>query len=564
MNRYLKISNYKCFGSDPQGFEHLKQVNILVGRNHSGKSVLLEVVQLSAQLGEPHIQTALRGFAFDIHYNGTLDEKLLREVFPENTRDGPIPGNHWTFGRNWTDAPIKVSVKLSQKTQVVEFEPKTKLSLPVMQAAYAHQVSEKIPRPFVEHMFVRLRADRDIVPEPATDALTINENGSGVTNVFRKHLTIRGQNRDAITRVILLELNRIFEPDGSFEEIYVLQLGETQNWEIYLREKGGNSLPVSQCGSGLKTLLLVLAVLHLGPVADTTNAARVIHAFEELENNLHPAAHRRLLTYLYEFVRKKQFPLFLTTHSGATIDFFSRNEDAQIIHVQKIEGITKARTVTTYIDRAGILDDLDIRASDLLQANGVIWVEGPSDRTYINKWIFLRTNDELKEGIHYQVVFYGGRLLSHLCADPDDQLSINLLSVNRNLAVVIDSDHKKDADESINATKLRIKDEVEKVKGFAWVSGGREIENYVPMQILCNAFKFSGTPPVLKKNQSFFDATDVVDTKKEGYWKNHKILLAERLTEQMTNENAFTEHDLASKIDQVVVLIKKWNSMGSA
>lgn len=562
MNSYLKISNYKCFGSDPQGFECLKQINILVGRNHSGKSVLLEVVQLSAQLGEQNIQAALQGVSFDIHYSGILDEKLLREIFPENTSGGPVVGDHWTFGQSWINAPIRVSVNLSQKTKVVDFEPKTRLSTLVMQASYANQVSEIVPRPFAAHTFVRLKADRDIVPEPATDSLAINENGSGVTNAFRKHLTIRGQNRDAITRVILFELNKIFEPDCSFEEIYVLQLGETQNWEIYLREKGGNSLPVSQCGSGLKTLLLVLAVLHLGPIEGATNPASVIHAFEELENNLHPAAHRRLLTYLYEFVRKKQFPLFLTTHSSATIDFFSRNEDAQIIHVQKVEGVTKARTVTTYIDRAGILDDLDIRASDLLQANGVIWVEGPSDRTYINRWISLRTNSELKEGIHYQIVFYGGRLLSHLCADPDDQSSINLLSVNRNLAVVIDSDHKKDEDESINATKLRIKDEVEKVKGFTWVSGGREIENYVPMQVLCSAFNFSGSQPTLKRTQSFFEATDTVDTKKVGYWKNNKTLLAERLTEQMTNENAFTEHDLASKIDQLVVLIKKWNSIG--
>ena len=33
-----------------------------------------------------------------------------------------------------------------------------------------------------------------------------------------------------------------------------------------------------------------------------------------------------------------------------------------------------------------LVDDLGIKASDILQSNGIIWVEGPSDRIYINKF----------------------------------------------------------------------------------------------------------------------------------------------------------------------------------
>ena len=32
-----------------------------------------------------------------------------------------------------------------------------------------------------------------------------------------------------------------------------------------------------------------------------------------------------------------------------------------------------------------VLSNLGIRASELLQSNGVIWVEGPSDRVYIKR-----------------------------------------------------------------------------------------------------------------------------------------------------------------------------------
>jgi putative ATP-dependent endonuclease of the OLD family len=123
---------------------------------------------------------------------------------------------------------------------------------------------------------------------------------------------------------------------------------------------------------------------------------------------------------------------------------------------------------------------LDVRASDLLQANGLIWVEGPSDRTYINKWIELSSTGKLKEGIHYQIVFYGGRLLSHLTAEPERDDLVNIFSVNRNAIVVMDSDKKSHGD-PINATKTRIKTEIERVGGIVWITDGREVENYLPV-----------------------------------------------------------------------------------
>ena len=56
-----------------------------------------------------------------------------------------------------------------------------------------------------------------------------------------------------------------------------------------------------------------------------------------------------------------------------------------------------------------------VRTSDIrlviLQANCVVWVEGPSDRIYLKHWIEAVTS-ELIEGLHYSIMFYGGRLLS--------------------------------------------------------------------------------------------------------------------------------------------------------
>ena len=97
--------------------------------------------------------------------------------------------------------------------------------------------------------------------------------------------------------------------------------------------------------------------------------------------------------------------------------------------------------------------------------------------------------DDLVEGTHYSIMFYGGRLLAHLTADDSEVDNfISLRRLNRNLAILIDSD-KDGARNRINATKRRVRDEIDKGPGFAWITKGREIENYVSPELLAEAVK---------------------------------------------------------------------------
>jgi putative ATP-dependent endonuclease of the OLD family len=210
------------------------------------------------------------------------------------------------------------------------------------------------------------------------------------------------------------DLNCIFEPDASFTRILVQQLGDekaiNERWEVFLEESEKGRIPLSQSGSGLKTVLLVLIYLYLVPEIEKKELSHYLFGFEELENNLHPALQRRLLSYLRKKAVEKGCRFFLTTHSSVAIDLFASDDQAQILHVTHDGKRASVRTVKTYIENCGVLDDLDIRASDLLQSNGIVWVEGPTDRLYFNHWIDVWTDRKLKEGTHYQCVFYGGRL----------------------------------------------------------------------------------------------------------------------------------------------------------
>src|SRR5690606_30637215 len=121
-----------------------------------------------------------------------------------------------------------------------------------------------------------------------------------------------------------------------------------------------------------------------------------------------PAVQRRLFRYLRDRAVRDKFLLFLTTHSSAVIDLFSRDDQAQLVHVRHDGRKATVEPVTCHLSRGRVLDDLDVRASDLLQAIVVVWVEGPSDRLYFNRWVELWSGGELMEQVHYQCVWYGG------------------------------------------------------------------------------------------------------------------------------------------------------------
>jgi putative ATP-dependent endonuclease of the OLD family len=555
----IGVKNYKCFGETPQGFDVIKPINVLIGRNNSGKSSLLDLIDYATSPKKGYLNiSGYRGKEPEVIIIKPLTEPEIKMVFKENASNHLI-GNFWNFGKRFVGKRITIGISDDyRKKQFINIES----DVDVKDAdKYLNELASRIDNPFATFIFKKIQAERDVRPEIGSNELKIQENGNGATSILERFINKSSLPSELVEETLLNELNKIIEPDSSFKRIIIQQL-DSSDWEIFLEEEHKGRIALSKSGSGLKTILIVLIYILLVPYIDKKPLSNYIFSFEELENNLHPALQRRLFLYLREKALTEKTHFFLTTHSNVVIDLFSSDNLAQIYHIIHNGIEATSNPVKTYMQKTGILDDLEIRASDLLQSNGVIWVEGPSDRLYVNRWIELWSDGKLREGAHYQCIFYGGRLLAHLSGEvPGDEESklIKILSTNRNAIVLIDSDKRIESDE-INDTKKRICKEIEEINGFCWVTAGKEVENYISKSIISKLYEIK-VESDLKLYDIFWDYLEKIKPGEGKLYSDKKVVFAERIRPYLDKKSLSTTFDMENRMDEIISRIKKWNNI---
>ena len=207
-----------------------------------------------------------------------------------------------------------------------------------------------------------------------------------------------------------------------------------------------------------------------------------------------------------------------------------------------------------------VCEDLGYHPSDLLQANCIIWVEGPSDRLYLNWWLKSLGN-EFQEGIHYSVMFYGGKLAAHVSnEETPNQLEdfIMLRQLNRRGVILIDSD-KSSTHSHINETKKRLKTEFEKGPGYAWITKGREVENYLPAQQVLTAIKAVIPSATHKGGTGQYDNILKIARKNGKEAQASKVEVARHITTTYTAD--LSQSDLKLQIERLCAFIRASNPL---
>lgn len=543
----INVSDYKCFGEIC--IENIKPINIIIGKNNIGKSSVLDVIE--AIYGTRKIDLSTK-----ILLTKEMDDGVISGVFHNNTTGGTIGGNHYDFGKKYIGQDFTFLRKSDSSNQIPDDFEKHNSHLPTAQIDYWSRVAHAIK--IEPKITKRILAERNIFPESNDNNMDVDSNGNGVTRIITNFLNRSKYDENLVKIDLLGQLNKIMGDDATFTEIVTQQIdeGEGSKWEIYLREEGKGRIPLSQSGSGLKTILMVLVYTILMPNVEHKNISNYVFLFEELENNLHPSLQRRLLKYI-ETLTSAGATFFLTTHSNVALDAYQNSELINILHLQKENGKVELINITNKIQKNSILNDLGIKASDLLQSNGLIWVEGPSDRIYINSWLKTYNNGILTEGKDYQCVFYGGRLLSNLSFEEETEL-VNLLSVNRNAIIVLDSD-KKVSSTPLNNTKKRIISEAEKRGILVWVTKGREIENYIPEIIIKKKYNKENAKTKFGQFQNVEEFIDKLKKGEGNKFLRDKINFAIDITNNY-DWNSFSDcYDLDKMITKVSNKISDWN-----
>ena len=171
------------------------------------------------------------------------------------------------------------------------------------------------------------------------------------------------------------KVNRHFHANGSpSQEVrYVLDYNMDNllhvQTQVYDRERNGLVGPINLLGEGLRS---IYALSLLEAYIEEDNTLPCIILMEDPEIYLHPQLQKVASEILYRLSKKNQ--VFFSTHSPNLIFNFSTKQIREVVLDENYYTTTKEDTV---IDE--ILDDLGYTANDLMNVSFVFIVEGKQD-----------------------------------------------------------------------------------------------------------------------------------------------------------------------------------------
>lgn len=553
----FEIKNYRSIGNEPLIIHPLHKINILVGQNNVGKSNIIRCIN---EISNWSHGKELKFSELDMHKRELINPISIRLYFEneENDADDKFRAKYgnleiW-YEFNWSPS-LNIRIVNDYFSNIEDFNLANTLLKHYTGSSWSTQVDKRsIRKGFQDRLNDIFQKIKPLIPE----VLVIPE--------FRRISEKEGESYHVDGQNLIKLLAEYRTPDigreqdrEKFEKIEksikkLLNLSNL-NLEIpsglknLLIDKEGLRLPLENYGTGVHELLILLAAFSF--------SNKRLYCIEEPEIHLHPRLQNKLLQFL---IQETSHMYLISSHSPAIINFSYHTNDVKVILMKNENGLTISKILEKSKDSIDALHDLGYKPSDLLQSNCIIWVEGPSDETYIERWINLLAPD-LINGQDYVFLYYCQ--YSNIGIEEPGQSPnlINIIEINHNAIYIADSD-KKNPEDTIDQVKETLKNKCEEHGGFGWITDGREIENYIPFEVLssflnevrnCEIIDSMGA---FEKINDYFNKQTNTCTVKPLNYEHCKKEYSKKISEHFSIKNI--QGDLKSQMDKLIEKIRKW------
>ena len=400
MITYLTAQNHKALKQAQ--LNDLGKINIICGRNNSGKTTLLEALCENGKFG---VGKKVSG-----------NEEWILELFKPQcgryTNPDPKISIDW-FNQYLNNLANKNVVWFSDQKEIIIADIKKSKEdhyvlgrhgidifnyEPMLEKFFSKATNYYKPILIPPKRRIEFKANIDMTQE-------ITPSGEGLIN---KLFFLKNQDLESINYSIYKSIYETFHYITN-SKFNVVPNKENKIELFYQTES--DWIPADACGLGLTDVLIIVTVLNV--------LESKIFFIEEPENHLHADFQKKLLSYLKK-IKSKQF--IITTHSAT---FLNTDIIDKIFYCSNNDEIK----VSDQTSKSEIINSLGYSVTENLVADLIVLLEGPTDIPVIKemlKWVGVLP--------HHNIKYWplGGDIMA--------SLDLSVFAERRNVISLIDSD----------------------------------------------------------------------------------------------------------------------------
>lgn len=498
----ITIKNYKCFGSVGP-CELSEGINIVVGKNNSGKSSFLELASVDffniphANLtSKPEFHTSLDSMSVahlefeltqedfrhfirvskKVEINRTLfgTPEIFSNVFKELLSFPTIKFAAQFRGRGRSIANDEnkllkyvmhsfgfdnnVNGYYSfQSDEFLRFE-NGPLSLPWQTTNNGSGEIGLLLSNHIKERIYKFTAQRyNVANHPPGLSTVLSTNAANLPEVLHNLMTINNKKFDRYLNYVKRVLPFVKYLNVSLSRQNNLQIGIwTHEPET---ERSDLVIPLDECGTGVGQ---VLAILYVVVASDSSE----IIIIDEPNSFLHPEATRELINIFKEFIHHQYI---ISTHSPEVI---SSSDSENIISITNDSNVASIEVLKKGKDALRkLFTELGVKLSDVFGYEKIVWVEGPTEELFFPELIDRKKRRSvIFKSVKNTGDFESKKIKPKLIYDVYERISVSGHIVPQVVGFVFDREKRK-PEEILDLEKSS--------KGLAKFLNVRMFENYL-------------------------------------------------------------------------------------